>query len=190
LQGRQTDLPAQAAGSGGPEAVEQAEQRPWLRPAREDVGVEGTAVIAELKRPAAPAGDRAALHLGWLPPRREMSGPPRQLCSHGVEPLLDHQHLAAPNQREALHRVAAGRESVIRDAPSMRDGDEKPVPDIGSPACRGRGADTDERTTEGGKRESQTPAAHTVDTTVPVAEVPSPRHVPRSHNRTGGVRTP
>jgi hypothetical protein len=101
-----------------------------------------------------------------------MPGAARQLRSNGIEPLLDHQHLAAPNQREALHRVAAGRESVMRNAPSMRDGDEKPVPDIGSPACRRRGADTDESTTESDKRERQAFPGHTIDTTIPVAEVP------------------
>jgi hypothetical protein len=76
---------------------------------------------------------------------------------------------------------------VIRDAPSTWNGDEEPVPDTGWPTRGGRGADTDERTTEGDKPERQTPAAHTVDTAVLVAEVPLPRHLPRFHGRVRGA---
>jgi hypothetical protein len=49
------------------------------------------------------------------------------------------------------------------------------VPDIGAPTCRRGRAYSYERTTHGDKSERQTLPAHTVNTTIPVAEVPTRR---------------
>jgi hypothetical protein len=64
---------------------------------------------------------------------------------------------------------------VIWDAPSRWNGHGKTVPDIGAPTCRRGRAHTDERTSHGDKSERQTLPAHTVNTTIPVAEVPTRR---------------